>query len=621
MMDLMTLQVWLEKATGYDMPASVDSAAIAGLVDLIRTAGCFALSARFACLLAVDEAPSDHGDHVDGGDGDNANGDERNHEKSVPFHSSSSLAFPSWSDYSKLGKVFEAWLPHFCRTNQATLYKMKTNLLLRRSFIDYMVSKIQSGDTGFELAGSAFAMYAAVNGGADTDVEQAHLNTPPSSPLTNRAALSSLVTKTVNAFFDNDIFFTTKFFMKHAVGSFGLMVTSSMDAKRCICIAARAQPMSIAFFPRKGLICYGSELAAVKAGMLYDCPGKDHIPKESTHASAHVFNDITSETCRYDLDDLGGEILMLDYSGKEAKVTTHQESFVSTENRRARIVPLRKNEFLIPLSTEDCKDPILNDIQSIPNTLKEIQVNWKEGGLNRMAAWNLGRRLKERLRDKVKNKDDGSSVDILVTGCEVSLYVAEQFASDMQKAFPKLNIQATSNNKILGVLGQELSVPTVGFPISERVSNLKKTIVIIVSHSGGTFGPLAISNLLQSMTKSIFVVSSDWDTQIGKQIRSMFLTDNDIFGSRVFSTGVGIRESEPCSLTLCAAHQLLTQIFQYLSLVILMSANLGKSRALSLQNKIYAYSNGATSKTSKRSKVSQAWIWRGKQWSAPFTMT
>ena len=37
------------------------------------------------------------------------------------------------------------------------------------------------------------------------------------------------------------------------------------------------------------------------------------------------------------------------------------------------------------------------------------------------------------------------------------------------------------------------------------------SIVLIVSHSGGTFAPLAISNLMQSMTSNIFAVTSEWD--------------------------------------------------------------------------------------------------------------
>lgn len=115
----------------------------------------------------------------------------------------------------------------------------------------------------------------------------------------------------------------------------------------------------------------------------------------------------------------------------------------------------------------------------------------------------------------------------------------------------------------------KLSVPSIGFPLSDHNPDLKHTIVIIVSHSGGTFAPLAISNLLQSVTRNIFVVSSEWDSQIGKQLRAMFQDDKDIFGSRVFTTDIGVRPAEPCSLSVAATHQLLTQIYEYICLVIL----------------------------------------------------
>lgn len=62
----------------------------------------------------------------------------------------------------------------------------------------------------------------------------------------------------------------------------------------------------------------------------------------------------------------------------------------------------------------------------------------------------------------------------------------------------------------------------------------------------GTFAPLSCSNLLQSATKNLFVVTSEWDTQIGKQLRAMDdLADDEgdlhLVHSRIFSTGVGVR--------------------------------------------------------------------------------
>ena len=80
----------------------------------------------------------------------------------------------------------------------------------------------------------------------------------------------------------------------------------------------------------------------------------------------------------------------------------------------------------------------------------------------------------------------------------------EQFVADLTKCFPKLGVKAISSNKLLGLFGQELSMPSIGFPYTDKTLDMKDPIVIIVSHSGGTFGPLACSNLLQSFSSSIF---------------------------------------------------------------------------------------------------------------------
>ena len=119
------------------------------------------------------------------------------------------------------------------------------------------------------------------------------------------------------------------------------------------------------------------------------------------------------------------------------------------------------------------------------------------------------------------------------------------------------------------MFGQELSMPAIGFPYTDRTLDLKDPIVIIVSHSGGTFGPLACSNLMQSFSSSIFTVTSEWDTQVGKQLRSMYGDKNDLLTSRIFSTDVGVRPAEPCSVSVAATHQLLTNLFEYISVVII----------------------------------------------------
>ena len=90
---------------------------------------------------------------------------------------------------------------------------------------------------------------------------------------------------------------------------------------------------------------------------------------------------------------------------------------------------------------------------------------------------------------------------VVITGCEVSLWAGEQFASDMRLVFPKLKIEVLSANKILGSLGQRFAVPQPGFPHHRSALFLSKTtMVLIVSHSGSTFSSLASANLLKVVT-------------------------------------------------------------------------------------------------------------------------
>jgi hypothetical protein len=417
-----TIQEWLADATGFPMPAPVDSAAIAGLVDIIRCAGCFALSIRYAHLLAMP------------------------HSKISLTHS-----FPTYMDYDRLSKIFEKVLLSYCKTKQTNLRSIGKSKQEREEFSYHVMVRIQSKT---KLEHSSFFEYADdidIGGLIPDEDDLEHAKTPP-----KKSKLLKLVNKSVDAFFDNDLFLSTNIFMKSAVGSFGLMVTSSLDSHRQICIAARGQPMSIAFYPDKGIVCYGSELAAVKAGLQFDRPG-GNVPFHSNHGTSSTFSKkVTEECCRFDLDDLGGESVLIDWTSGQADIQTHQETRSSEKNLRSRVTPLCGNEFLLPL-TPDFDDPIGEDIASIPRALYNIQENWKEGGLNRLTAWNLGRKLRERLKSQAAGRIK-SGVDILLTGCEVSLWLAEQLASDLSKSFPKLAIQAASSNKLLGLMGQEVNI-------------------------------------------------------------------------------------------------------------------------------------------------------------------
>ena len=571
--ELGKVQMWLEKVLEYPMPATVDSACIAGLVDLHRAAGCWGLAVRYAyqCGLSTALGPDDPNPH------------------------------PTYMQYERCGMHFERALDGMLEEDDSlTVRKVGSDKKLRRELTKLALGNLRRA-------------------GPDS-----YMNMPNDVEAN---ALKELVAAAVEAFFDNDLMNTTKLVLGNSKGSFGLCITSSMDAHRQLCVAARGQTMSVAFYPESGLILYGSEQAAVKAALGKRAPeggsffghtrqrgGLKYLVDGSGSTSSLVRQMDTKRrvefegkveaekklAIRLDLDDLGGEIVLLDWGegGKDnveisaplehlrrhemmnGKVTVivHEESHAQSDaSLIKRCVKLEDNEFVLPLPPTS-KDPVAVDLSEIPKVIKAMNDDWhnKPKGtisLNRLTAWHLVNELKSRLRKRQDGAVQHNSVDIMVTGCEVSLWLGEQFASDLQSAFPKMNIKAVSSNKILGLFGQDFPIPLVGHPTMENVWDLTDTIVIIVSHSGGTFAPLACSNLMKAKTDKIFVVASEWDTQIGKQLRKLG-GEVGKFDSRIFSTDCGVRPAEPCTISVVATQNLLTLIFEHICLVILSDKQL-----------------------------------------------
>lgn len=114
--------------------------------------------------------------------------------------------------------------------------------------------------------------------------------------------LVDFVEAAVDAFFDNDLLHAMKSFLERATGSFGLCFSSSLDAHRQLVLGSRGQTMCIAFYPHLGAVLFGSEQAAVKAALaLYEQEGRS--PEEKARLGPR----------RLDLDDLGGELALLDW--------------------------------------------------------------------------------------------------------------------------------------------------------------------------------------------------------------------------------------------------------------------------------------------------------------------
>lgn len=150
------------------------------------------------------------------------------------------------------------------------------------------------------------------------------------------------------------------------------------------------------------------------------------------------------------------------------------------------------------------------------------------------------------------------------------MWLGEQMAADLALCFKHLVVKTVSSNKLLG-LGLKFPMAQTGHGgLCDDASELHDSIVLIISHSGGTFAPLALSKLLQGVTREVFAVTSEWDTQIGKQLRE------SAHMSHIFITNTSTRPAEPCSISVAATQQLLTEILMYVAFRIL-SDNLGQA--------------------------------------------
>ena len=113
-------------------------------------------------------------------------------------------------------------------------------------------------------------------------------------------------------------------------------------------------------------------------------------------------------------------------------------------------------------------------------------------------------------------------VDVLVTGVETSLWVAEQFAADLQVLCPHLRVVALSANKLIGVLGNARgAISSPGFTYSRATMKLapSKSVCLAISHSGQTFPTLHATSILQRACPGrVFVASGSFDTKMAAAV-------------------------------------------------------------------------------------------------------
>jgi hypothetical protein len=207
------------------------------------------------------------------------------------------------------------------------------------------------------------------------------------------------------------------------------------------------------------------------------------------------------------------------------------------------------------------------DLLAIPTVVERITHDFDAltHSANRLSAWTFTSKLRSRLRAHKSGRHDGS-VDLLITGCESSLWLGEQFASDLALVYPRLKIVTLSANKLLGQLGQRMPIPQIGFSFSSESHSFRNSIILVLTHSGGTYAPLLCCSLLKGFTSEIFVVTSELDTQAARAVRSSSssATCANLTSQYLFCTHAGFRPAEASSLSVVAMHHLLSQLLLFL---------------------------------------------------------
>ena len=152
---------------------------------------------------------------------------------------------------------------------------------------------------------------------------------------------------------------------------------------------------------------------------------------------------------RLDLDDLGGEICLVDWGDEAtqgpASVATQshvlkkellmngkvtlvlaQESLQKFGPFQNRLLQLETDERIQPLPGNlGGPDPVGSDLALIPQECARVQKEWYQGvGYNRITAWFFGSDLNKRMAavdGSLLLKSNRNRIDLLITGCEVTI--------------------------------------------------------------------------------------------------------------------------------------------------------------------------------------------------------
>jgi hypothetical protein len=385
--------------------------------------------------------------------------------------------------------------------------------------------------------------------------------------------------------------------LSRASGSFGLVLVSSTEPDT-VAVAAWGQQMSVGLHAEAGVALFASEAAAMKVPIkdghfmthrLDLEEGRGEVLRVSLRPRSVTRNEACGRAMRggagggasvdrsfaAEHSFKGGSLFGFTWQGISVtsfRFDTQRESTPSELERR--LVPLLDNPLVQPLpllSGAAQRDPVGADIEAIPAVLARVRQEWQHAdSLCRQSATAFARILLEKMAINAAPggaacAHDGRDADVLVVGCESSLWIAQQWAADLQRALPRVAARALSANKVLALLGAPGDAAVPGFPGMARSQlPLRNALVLLVSQSGQTFPVLHAARLLRhAIGDRVFVLTGEFDTKLGLVV-GQDMARQQPFCARIFSNFAGWRPAEPTTVAAAAAHATLTELLLFL---------------------------------------------------------
>ncbi|RYH31978.1 hypothetical protein EON65_01560 [archaeon] len=540
--------LWLERVLHVPNSTKGDSPKIAGCMDLMRVQGRWAAAARLAYVRCITQVSTD----VCGGN---------------QLSKQSPNTFPSWELWDRWGDVFDKeWAAHINNIVKV-IAPSKFEVRKKKSY-----SLDNGGVKQFEDTVVKAMQHDILNNGILSD------NLNIKSWTSNQ--LISFVHFTIRGFLRSDLYNVMTELLSRAEGSFGLQAHCSLEPG-VVVIASKGQPMSFAFDPMQPIVLFASEAEALavpvyKSGRWLperiDLDSHGEIVRlgearylqEGSYADGKKKKKSKSKKLPEDeqqqvaLKKAKRPFILLD-CGVEIRsyslVTCMESTMESLISRSVTITSA-------PIPYDPNVDLVAEDLRITPAVLSAIDRAWSNAAsMERQAGEALATCLVNAMYRRATNPKD--TIDLLIGGVEVSLWLAEQFAADLRRIFPHLNVATASANKLLG-MGED-NPSKVFFPVSDDIPSRKidsNTCVLLVSQSGQTFATLhATRKMAKFVPDRLWILTGCFNSKMQQALLDSYKEHKIIYHhDRVFNNFSGHRPAEPSSVAVAATWHTLTRM-------------------------------------------------------------